>query len=122
MPWEVEVTDEFGDWFTAELDDDERESVAGSVALLEEFGPALPFPHSSGVNASRHGRMRELRVQHAGRPYRVLYCFDPRRTAILLVGGDETGDGRFYECMVPIADDLYDVHLTELRREGLIDD
>ena len=43
-----------------------------------------------------------------------------RRTSILLIGGDKTGDDRFYEVLVPIADELYDEHLEELRREGLI--
>ena len=65
--------------------------------------------------------MRELRTQHEGRPYRTLYAFDPRRTAILLIGGDKTGNDRWYEEFVPIADDLYDAHLRELRKEGLID-
>jgi hypothetical protein len=64
--------------------------------------------------------MRELRVQSGGRPIRIFYAFDPRRSAILLIGGDKTGDGRFYERMIPIADKLYDVHLDELRKEGLI--
>jgi len=64
--------------------------------------------------------MRELRIQHRGRPYRVLYAFDPRRTAILLLGGDKTGDDRWYERYIPRADDLYDEHLAELRREGSI--
>jgi hypothetical protein len=50
--------------------------------------------------------MRELRVQSGGRPLRVFYAFDPRRSAILLIGGDKTGDGRFYERMIPIADAL----------------
>ncbi len=58
--------------------------------------------------------MRELRVQSRGHPLRVFYAFDPRRTAILLIGGDKTGDDRFYERMVPIADDLYDEHMREL--------
>jgi hypothetical protein len=61
--------------------------------------------------------MRELRVQHAGRPYRVLYAFDPRRCAILLIGGDKTGNDRFYEQVVPIADAIYDRHLKGLDRE-----
>ena len=47
----------------------------------------------------------------------MFYAFDPRRAAILLIGGCKTGDKRFYEKMVPIADDLYDTHLEELRRE-----
>ena len=57
----------------------------------------LRFPHSSGVKGSKHDHMRELRIQHQGRPYRVLYAFDPRRVAILLIGGDKTGDDRWYE-------------------------
>ena len=64
--------------------------------------------------------MRELRVQHEGRPYRVLYAFDPRRSAILLIGGDKTGDARWYEIQVPVADRLYDTHLDTLRKEGLL--
>jgi hypothetical protein len=120
MAWEVEFTDEFGAWFDG-MGTDEQDSVAASVGLLQQMGPTLPHPHSSGVNGSRHDHMRELRVQHRGRPYRVFYAFDPRRSAILLIGGDKTGDNRFYERMVPIADDLYDVHLSELREEGLID-
>lgn len=122
MAWDVEVTDEFASWFRAGLDADERKSVAAVVDLLEELGPALTYPHSSGVHGARHGRMRELRIQHHGRPYRVFYCFDPRRSAILLIGGDKTGDDRFYERMIPIADALYDDHLQALRAEGRIDD
>jgi hypothetical protein len=64
--------------------------------------------------------MRELRIQHQGRPYRVLYAFDPRRAAILLIGGDKTGNDRWYEEFVPIADRLYDAHLASVKREGLI--
>ena len=64
--------------------------------------------------------MRELRVQHEGRPYRVLYAFDPRRCAILLLGGDKTGDGRWYEVHVPMADTLYGTHIETLPKEGQI--
>ena len=66
--------------------------------------------------------MRELRVQHRGRPLRVFYAWDPRRVCILLIGGDKTGDDSFYERMVQIADDLYDDHLETLLREGNGDD
>jgi len=61
--------------------------------------------------------MRELRPQHKGRPYRVLYAFDPRRMAVLLVGGDKTGNNRWYEEFIPIADKLYKNHLETLNRE-----
>ena len=93
-----------------------------SVRLLEVRGPALGFPHSSGINGSTHGHMRELRTQQGGKPLRTLYAFDPRRSAILLIGGDKTGDDRWYDVHVPIADRLYDAHLKQLRKEGLIDD
>lgn len=62
--------------------------------------------------------MRELRIQHAGRPYRILYCFDPRRAALLLTGGDKTGNDRWYEVFVPKADKIFDEHLAALRREA----
>lgn len=120
MRWDIEYTDEFGAWWNS-LSEGEQESIAVSVRLLEERGPMLRFPHSSDINGSRHGQMRELRTQHGGRPYRTLYAFDPRRTAILLIGGDKTGDDRWYQSYVPIADELYDEHLEELRKEGLID-
>ena len=119
MTWEVEFTDEFGHWWGS-LTEGEQESVRASVMLVENFGPALPYPHSSDITTSRHGNMRELRIQHAGHPYRVLYAFDPRRCAILLIGGDKTGNDRWYDIFVPIADRLYDDHLKVLREEGLI--
>ncbi len=117
MAWDVEYTDEFENWWES-LTEAEQESVAATVGLLEIEGPHLPFPYSSGVEGSRHGHMRELRIQHAGRPYRVLYAFDPRRCAVLLIGGDKTGNDRWYEQFVPVADRLYDQHLDTLRNEG----
>ncbi|WP_295525167.1 type II toxin-antitoxin system RelE/ParE family toxin [uncultured Pseudacidovorax sp.] len=115
--WDVEYADELGIWW-ATLDEAEQESIDASVRLLEARGPNLGFPHSSGIHGSRHPHMRELRIQHEGRPYRILYAFDPRRCAILLLGGDKTGDGRWYEVQVPLADRLYDIHLETLRKEG----
>lgn len=115
--WDVEYTDEFGAWW-AGLTALEQESVDASVGLLMHAGPNLGFPHSSGVKSSRHSHMRELRVQHEGKPYRVLYAFDPRRCAILLLGGSKVGDDRWYERNVPVADALYDTHLKTLNQEG----
>jgi hypothetical protein len=119
MVWEVEYTDEFGAWWS-ELDETQQDKIAATVALLAERGPALAFPHSSGINGSRHTHMRELRVQSGGDPLRILYAFDPRRMAILLIGGDKTGQNRFYEEYVKLADDLYDTYLEELEAEGLL--
>jgi hypothetical protein len=117
MEWPVEYTDAFGDWWDS-LTDAEQEDINAVVILLQRFGPALRFPYSSSLVSSRHAHMRELRVQHAGRLYRMLYAFDPRRTAILLIGGEKTGGDRWYETYVPLADRLYDNDLAQLRQEG----
>ena len=117
MGWDIEYTDQFGGWWEG-LDAKEQSSVSASVDLLGLFGPGLRFPHSSGIKGSRHGNLRELRIQHAGRPYRVLYAFDPRRCALLLIGGDKTGQDRWYDEHVPLAESLYDEHLEILRSEG----
>lgn len=90
MECEVEYSDEFGAWW-ATLSEKEQTAVAVTVGLLERMGPGLPFP------------------------LRTLYAFDPRRVAILLIGGDKTGDDRWYEVFVPIADRLYTEHLKEIR-------
>jgi len=114
VPWEVEYTDEFEDWWN-ELWEDEQEKIRTAVNALREFGPNLTFPSSSGVNPGTADR--ELRIQIRGRPYRVLYAFDPRRVAILLLGGDKTGQDRWYEVNVPRAEKIYDDFLGELARE-----
>lgn len=116
MPCEVEYTDEFELWWL-QLDEEEQISVAATVGLLEEYGTSLRFPHSSQIKGSRFGQMRELRIQHQGKPYRVLYAFDPLRNAILLLGGDKTGNNCWYEIHVPIAEQLFEVHLQTLMDE-----
>jgi hypothetical protein len=119
MTWNVENTDEFAEWWN-EPTDAQQEDITATAELPMEHGPNLPFPHSSGFENSRHGHMRELRVQSGGRPLRIFYAFDPRRSAILLIGGDKTGDRRFYERNDTRRGQAYDVHLDELRKEGVI--
>lgn len=118
--WEAEFTDEFGTWWSG-LTEGEQIDVRAGVNLLRRFGPALGRPPVDSVASSKHANMKELRIQHRGQPYRVLFAFDPRRAAILLIGGNKTGKGRWYKEFVPIADRLYDEHLEALRKEGLLD-
>jgi hypothetical protein len=84
--------------------------------MLMEAGPALGYPQSTGIKESKFSHMRELRIQHEGRPYRVLYAFDPVCVALLLLGADKTGDDRWYERMVPKADAIYEEHLRTIRK------
>ena len=116
MAWEVEFIDEFEQWWNA-LSESEQGKVDARVSLLMEHGPNLGFPFSSQVKMSRFPEMRELRAQAGGDPLRILYAFDPRRTAILLIGGDKTGDERWYEKNVPLGDRLFELHLKTLEKE-----
>ena len=114
--WEVEATDAFADWW-GELNNNERESVGLYIKMLMQFGVKLGYPYTSQILGSQYGKMRELRIQHNGEPYRVFYAFDPRRSAILLIGAIKSGkEKRFYEQYVPIADALYKQHLDSLEK------
>ncbi len=119
--WEIEYTDEFEEWWS-ELAVEARKDVASVVGLLEEWGVHLGYPHSSKIRGTRTGVLRELRIRSGGRYLRVLYAFDPRRTAILLLGGDKTGEKNWYEKYIALAERLYGDHLEILRREGVLSD
>ena len=115
----VEYTNEFGDWWK-DLSENQQDDTTVIVELLEESGPNLRFPHTFGIKGSRHKHMRELRIQSGGNPIRIFYAFDPRRNAILLIGGDKTGNNRFYVEYGPVADRLYNDHIEQIRKEDLI--
>lgn len=110
MVWNVEYTDQFEDWWSY-LNESEQIEIASVVGLLEQCGS------NSGIEGSKLSHLRELRIQHSGDPYRVLYAFDPRRCAILLIGGNKTGDNRWYEKNIPRAERLYQEHLDLLKQE-----
>jgi hypothetical protein len=114
MAWEVEYTEEFEAWWNT-LSEEEQAEVNTKVELLEEHGPTLPRPYADVITSSRHSNMKELRGKVEQHQLRVLYAFDPRRMALLLIGGDKTGDPTWYERFVPVADDLFDRHLRWLR-------
>jgi hypothetical protein len=119
MRWEVEYTDQFEKWWDS-LSETQWEELGAAIEKLEERGPGLGRPLVDTISTSRHHNMKELRPVASGN-VRVLFVFDPRRHAILLVGGDKTGRWRsWYDEYIPIADDLYDEYLRELREEGLL--
>lgn len=115
--WEVDGTDQFEDWFWS-LDVKDRKAIIIAVDSLADVGPGLARPLVDTVKGSRHAHMKELRP--VGN-IRILFAFDPRRSAILLLGGDKTGRWKtWYDEMIPRADALYDEHLATLRKEGLL--
>jgi hypothetical protein len=117
MAFEVEFTDEFEAWWN-NLDEDEQDSIDYTVDLLQEQGIHLKRPFADSIHGSAFPNMRELRSQHQGRPYRILYAFDPRRKAMLLIGGDKTGRPDWYQEFVPKADRIYAQHLKEIGKQG----
>ncbi len=116
MSWEVEASDEFKDWYE-NLDEAERASVAENVDMLEEYGPALGRPYADTIRESRYPNLKELRVQHQGKPYRILIAFDPRRRAYLILGGDKTGDANWDVEAIRRAEGIYALHLKEIEGE-----
>jgi hypothetical protein len=113
MAYEVEFADEFETWWDR-LNEDEQDNVRHSIQLLQAEGVNLKRPYADTIHGYKFPNMRELRCQHEDRPYRVLYAFDPRRTAMLLIGGDKTGRRDWYEDFVPRADRIYAQHLKEI--------
>lgn len=105
------VTDEFREWYES-LSDRDADSVTLGVERLEQMGVALPHPYSSQIKGAKYA-LRELRIQSRGHPLRVFL-----RNAVLLVGGDKTGDGRFYGHMVSEAERIWEEYLKEIEKES----
>ncbi|MGL4499415.1 MAG: type II toxin-antitoxin system RelE/ParE family toxin [Planktothrix sp.] len=114
----IKYTDMFATWWET-LSESDQIKVDVVVTLLEELGVTLPSPYSSKINGCKYSHIRELRVQSTqGHPYRILYAFDPTRTAILLVGGNKTGNKRWYTTHIRIAEKEYETHLSTLTKGG----
>jgi hypothetical protein len=115
MPWEVEVTDQFEQWWDL-LTAEQQDVVEARVLQLAQLGPNLGRPAVDRLSRSRHHNMKELRADRKGSCIRILFAFDPRRAAILLIGGDKADPSgpqwnAWYETFIAVADDLYDEHL-----------
>jgi hypothetical protein len=118
MSWDIQFSPEAEVWLD-DLEQSDWEAIMGAIELLEADGPALGRPAVDGIKSSRHSNMKELRA--FGGNVRALFAFDPRRRAIVLLGGDKTDDwDGWYERNVPTADEMYDDYLNYLRAEGVI--
>jgi hypothetical protein len=115
MGWSIEGTDEFQIWF-AGLTAAEQSTVIVKIDMLEEKGPALGRPHADTLKGSKITNLKELRIQHAGKPYRVLFVFDRRQSGILLVGGRKADD-KWYKTAIPAAEKIYKQYLKEIEEE-----
>jgi hypothetical protein len=117
MEWAVLLDPDFKEW----LDQQEvgvRRSIVAQANLLKKYGPHLGRPYIDTLKGSKLPNLKELRVQHNGEPWRVLFVFDPKRQAILLVGGNKQGNDRWYKEIIPIAEKRYKQHLEELEQDN----
>lgn len=108
---EVIALDEFAVWYS-DLDDAASDDVDAAVDLLAAVGVRLGFPRSSAIEGTSFA-LRELRIQSNGRPLRTFYAFDPRRQAVLILGGDKSGDDRFYPTIIARSERLWKEYLDE---------
>ena len=113
MAWTILVDYEYGEWFTSEPLV-VRNAILKKVAMLAEGGPSLSREAVDTLSGSSIANLKELRIQVKGDPYRVLFAFDPRRRAILLVGGNKAGDKRWYAVNIPIAEARFARHLERM--------
>lgn len=114
MAWKVITVENFDDWFLS-LDSSEQQNVLAAILVLEQFGPALGRPYVDSLKGTdKVKNLKELRVQHKGKPIRAFFAFDPLRQAVMLCGGDKTGNKHFYETMIPIAEREFLNYLKEL--------
>jgi hypothetical protein len=114
--WEVQLTAEAERWYKA-LGAEDTSRITAAINRLERAGPVLGRPFVDSIKTSRHHNMKELRS--SGGNLRALFAFDPRRRAVVLVGGDKTDDWKgWYKRNIPRADRIYDQYLRDIGKEG----
>lgn len=113
MEWVVLVTDRFKIWLVNQ-DESVREAVLAALNNLRFYGHNLSRPYADTVKGSKFANMKELRIQHKGKPLRAFFAFDPRRQAIVLCAGDKSNDKQFYKRMIEIADSEFAAYLKTL--------
>lgn len=116
MKWNIIFDPDFRVWFYQQ-EQGLQDEVFSVLSLLMELGPALGRPRVDTLEGSSVKNMKELRIQFKGEPWRILFAFDPSRQAILLVGGNKTGNKRWYKENIPIADKRYQKYLKKLKEE-----
>jgi hypothetical protein len=113
MEWTIIFHPAFSNWLYEQAED-VQDSILVGLGLLKQEGPLLGRPYVDTLNGSQYPNLKELRVQHAGEPWRILFAFDPIRQAVVLVGGNKTGDKRWYEKNIPVAERRFTEHLETL--------
>lgn len=115
MPYELVLLDDFAAWLD-EQEEDRRIKILGHLDLLEERGPLLGRPYVDTLKGSKIPNLKELRVQHKTEPIRILFAFDPKQQAVIILGGSKQGDKRWYDTNIPLAENKFFEHLENQRK------
>ena len=101
------------------LPDDVHSELRAHALVLEQFGPHLGWPRVDTPKGWRHANMKELRFDAGDGVWRVAFAFDPKRNAVLLIVGDNSGGGakRFYRQLIAKADERFDEHLSRTKKK-----
>lgn len=116
MPWTLVYLKEFESWLDSQAEDLQDETLA-HLELLKKIGPVLSRPHADTLKGSKISNLKELRFTFVGAPIRILYAFDPNQHGVIILGGDKSGDKRWYEVNISKAEKLYGEHLLKLFAE-----
>ena len=114
--WEVLNTPEFENWYLNQ-DENAKTHILRDIKILSEIGPSLGRPLVDTLKNSKISNLKELRVQSNGRPFRIFFLFDPKRNAVMLIGGNKEGKKKFYKMMIAIAEDIYSRYLKDVKNE-----
>ena len=115
MPYTVVYPEEFAGWLDAQ-EKSLRLRALAYLELLKEQGPTLGRPYADTRKGSELTNLKELRVQHKAEPIRILYAFDPKQQAVVILGGSKQADKRWYDTNIPIAEKLFAEHLEKQRK------
>ncbi|MFZ0040064.1 MAG: type II toxin-antitoxin system RelE/ParE family toxin [Solirubrobacteraceae bacterium] len=114
--WEIRFTVEAERWYMG-LSSRDADRIGVVLDRLEEEGPTLGRPRADRIKGSRHHKMKELRSR--GGHLRALFAFDSERRAVVLVGGDKTGDWKgWYQRNIKRADERFDKYMRDSGKEG----
>lgn len=116
--WPIELCPEFEAWLDGLEDDALRLEILSHAKALQRLGPGTGRPLVDTLKGSKHANMKELRMQYAGEPWRIMFAFDPRRIGIVLLGGSKAGKPDWYDENIPVADARYDAHLERLAEDA----
>jgi hypothetical protein len=112
MPWLLVYLDEFSTWLEGQEEDLQDEALS-HLEMLKNRGPLLSRPYADTLKGSKIANLKELRFSYKGAPIRILFAFDPRKQGVIILAGDKTGNKRWYEKNIPIAEKLYAAHLEK---------